>query len=173
MIPGVRRAAVVLFSAALAVSISGCAGESDQDRILNLADGIAARAEKRDVEGVLAFLTGDYMDFENRDKEATRSLIMGHLGQRFGIAVNILHARVKTAGTEGEASLVADVAVSSGAARALRKTARFIGDFFRFSLELRRTGEGWKVHGARWESVGIADLFPESLPALQKTYPNL
>ena len=163
----------LMLIAALAMSQTGCGGNADLSRIRKLVFGIAGAAEKKDIDGLLSSLNGDYRDFENRDKRATRELLNGYLGSRVGIVVNILHIRTGDILPEGSTTLEADVAVSAGGAEILRKFARFIGEFLRFRLELRRTGGEWLVSKAGWQVVEMADLFPESLPILKNLYPHL
>jgi hypothetical protein len=168
-----HRLIMIMLIATLAISLVGCEGDTDQSRILKLVAGIAKAAEKKDVDGFLSALAGDYRDFENRDKRATREFLSGYLGSRVGIVVHILHIRTGVILPEGTASLEADVVVSAGAAEVLRKLTRFIGEVLRFKVELRRTGGEWFVSAARWQVVERPDLFPESLSVLKKLYPYL
>jgi hypothetical protein len=163
----------IVILAVLIYGLSGCGRDSESARILNLVSGMADSAEDRNVEGVLASLAADYLDFEGRDKSATRGLLREHLGARDGIVIHILHARISAIVPEGPATLEADVVVSSGGAEVLRKLARFLGEFFKFKLDLKKESGSWRVSRAGWEVVTPSELFPESLPILKKLYPYL
>ena len=163
----------IVFLAALLASLAGCGRDNEASRIGKLVSGIADAAEDRDVDAVLASLAADYRDFEGRDKAATRELLNTVVGSRVGIVVHILHTRPGVILPEGTASLDADVAVSSGGAEVLRKLARFIGEFLKFHIDLKKEAGTWRVSAARWEVVSPSEFFPESLPILKKLYPFL
>ena len=129
--------------------------------------------EKKDLTELLTVLTDDYTDFEGRNKKDTEALVGDYFRRRFGIVVHLLHTEVGDITPEGEASLRTDVVLSSGGAEVLRKIVRFAGDFYRFSLDLRKIPEGWRISRAEWEDLTVNDLFPESLPILKKFFPGI
>jgi len=149
-----------------------CARESEEARILKFMKNIGRSVEKKDLSGLLAVLTDDYMDFEGRDKKATEALIGDYFQRRLGIVVHLLHTELGDIAAEGEASLKTDVVLSSGGAEVLRRIVRFAGDFYRFRLDLRKTPEGWRISRAEWESLTLNDLFPESHAILKKIFPG-
>jgi hypothetical protein len=63
--------------------------------------------------------------------------------------------------------------MSHGAAEVLRKLIRFTGEYYRFRIDLRKTGPvEWRFVYAEWESIGLDGLFPESLEILRKLFPG-
>jgi hypothetical protein len=173
VIPSYLSEFPIIILAVLISGLSGCGRDSESARILKLVSGMADSAEDRDVEGVLASLAADYQDFEGRDKPATRELLRERFGVRAGIVIHILHARIGAAVPEGPATMEADVVISSGGAEILRKLARFLGELFKFKLELKKEDGSWRVSRAGWEVVTPSELFPESRPLLKKLYPYL
>ena len=132
------------------------------------------RAEKRDVAGLMELFTPDYRDVRGRDRAATARLIQDYLDSYRGVVVHVLGARVGAVGDDGTAAVECEVALSHGAAEVLRKLIRFTGEYYRFRIEVRRTGaSNWGFTSAEWESIGLADLFPESLDLLKKLFPGL
>lgn len=173
MIPRCFSGFSIVILAVLICGLSGCGRGSESARILKIVSGIADSAEDRDVDGVLASLAADYRDFQGRDKSATGEFLREHLGARVGIVIHILHARIGAGVPEGPATVEADVVVSSGGAEVLRKLARFLGEFLKFKIELKKESGSWRVSRAGWEVVTPSELFPESLPLLKKLYPYL
>ena len=169
---GMRKRALIIGWAAL-LMLTSCAHESEEARILKFMSRVGKLVEKKDQPGLLAVLTDDYTDFEGRDKKATEALVGDYFRRRFGIVVHLLHTKVGDITAEGGASLETDVVLSSGGAEVLRKIVRFAGDFYRFMLDLRKTPEGWRISRAEWEYLTLNDLFPESLPVLEKFFPDI
>ena len=163
---------IITFLAALLI-LASCARESEEARILKFMNSVGKLVEKKDLSGLLTVLTDDYADFEGRDKKATEALVGDYFQRRFGIVMHLLHTKVETITEGGDASLETDIVLSSGGAEVLRKIIRFAGDFYRFKLELRKTPVGWRISRAEWEYLALKDLFPESLPVLNKLFPGI
>ncbi len=160
----------LLGAAALVLS---CGTSSEEARIRTFLKETVALAEKRDLAGVMSRLADDYADFEGRDKAGTLDLI-GDYFRRTGIVIHLLGVRVTPAGPDGQASVEAEAFLSSGAAEVFRRLLSVTGECYRFDLRLARSpGAGWQVAWARWESVPMSDLFPESLAVLRKLFPGL
>jgi hypothetical protein len=165
-----RRAAALVLAAALAA----CGSPSDETRIRGLLKEAAARAEKRDVPGLLELFAPDYRDFQGRDREATGHLVQDYLDSYRGVVVHLLGARIGEAVPDGTAAVECEIALSHGAAEVLRKLIRFTGDYYRFRIAVRRTGPSeWRLASAEWESIGLGELFPESTAILRKLFPGL
>jgi len=163
-------------SAIVAAVLSGlsCGRPSDESAIRALLAESVARAEKRDLDGLMALFAPDYVDSAGRDPAETRDLIDGYLGQYRGVVIHLLGARVAAPGPDGRAAVECEVALSHGAAQVLRKLIRYTGEYYHFRIEVRRTGRGeWRFTGAEWRSTGLAELFPESLDILKKLFPGL
>jgi hypothetical protein len=135
---------------------------------------IPALAEKRDVAGLMELFAPEYADFEGRDKAGTVRLITDYLARYRGVVIHVLGVHPETIGTDGRAEVECEVALSHGAARVLRRLIRVGGEYYRFRFDLRQGGsEAWRFMYAEWESIGLAELFPESLEILKKLFPEL
>ena len=165
--------------AALATALTGllvlaCGGPSDETRIRGLLEEATVRAEKRDVAGLRELFAAEYRDFQGRDADGTLRLVKDHLDRYRGVVIHLLGARLGEIGTDGVASVECEIAMSHGAAEVLRKLIRFTGEYYRFRMEVRRTGPAeWRFTYAEWESIGLEGLFPESLDILRKLFPGL
>jgi hypothetical protein len=149
-----------------------CRPPSEEARIRKFIMVTTAEAEKGNLAAVMARLADDYRDFEGRDKAATESLIRNYLG-RGGIVIHLLATRVEAVEPGRVASLRAEAMLSSGAAEVFRKLIRYAGECYRFDIHLRKgPGGDWLVEWAAWEPVALTDLFPESLKALKKLFPE-
>lgn len=167
--PRVRALGLVL-----AAALAACAAPSDETRIRSLLKEATARIEKRDISGLLELFAPDYRDFRGRDRDGTARLVSDYLDRYRGVVVHILGSRIGEIGGGGTAAVECDIALSHGAAEVLRKLIRFTGDYYRFRLEVRRTSPAeWRFTSAEWESIGLAELFPESLEILRKLFPGL
>jgi hypothetical protein len=168
--PPAGRAAALVLAAALAA----CASPSDETRIRGLLKEATARAEKRDVAGLLELFAPDYRDFRGRDRDGTARLVQDYLDRTRGVVVHLLSARIGEVGADGTAAVECEIALSHGAAEVLRKLIRFTGDYYRFRMTVRRTEPSdWRFAAAEWDSIGLEELFPESLDILRKLFPGL
>jgi hypothetical protein len=165
--------------AALATALTGlltlaCGGPSDETRIRGLLEEATVRAEKRDVAGLRELFEPDYRDFQGRDADGTLRLVKDHLDRYRGVVIHLLGVRLGEIGADGVVSVDCEIAMSHGAAEVLRKLIRFTGEYYRFRMEVRRTGPAeWRFTYAEWESIGLGGLFPESLDILRKLFPGL
>jgi hypothetical protein len=151
-----------------------CGRPSEEARIRDLLETSAARAEKRDVGGLMDLFAPDYKDFEGRDKAGTVRLITDYLARYRGIVVHVLGVEVGAIAADGRAEVTCEVALSHGAAEILRKLIRIGSEFYRFKFELRQDQVGeWRFAYAEWEEVDLTDLFPASLAILKKLFPEL
>jgi hypothetical protein len=158
----------------LAAALACCGSPSDETRIRGLLKEATARAEKRDVAGLVELFAPDYRDFQGRDREGTARLVQDYLDRYRGVVVHLLGARIGEAGADSTAAVECEIALSHGAAEVLRKLIRVTGDYYRFRLTVRRTAPSeWRFASAEWESIGLEELFPESLAILRKLFPGL
>jgi ketosteroid isomerase-like protein len=165
-----------VLAALLVVGLLGpaCGGPSEEDRIREVIGKAAARAEKRDVEGLMRFLTADYVDGKGRDREATARLVAGYFERYRGVVVHVLGARVGEIAPDGRASVEFEIALSHGAAEMLRKLIRWGGETYRFEADMRKDERGeWRLAYADWDEIALAGLFPESLAVLKELFPGL
>lgn len=161
-------------AAALALVILGpaaCRPKSASDRVLAAVDRLARLSEKKELEAIMDSIDDRYSDFEGRDKAGLRRLLGGYFAGRTGIVVHRLGGRVEFPEPD-EAGLEADVALSSGAAEALRRLVRLSPDLYRIRVKLVRAGDFWLVNSAEWRAIGLAEVLPESLGLLKSLFPN-
>jgi len=157
--------------ASLMMLYPACVRKDEGARIAETIERIIHLLEKANLDGVMEHLSLDYSDFEGRDKSQARELIRSYLQERVGIVIHVLgtDARVDPPGT---AQVRTEVALSSGAAEVFRKLFRSFGSLYRFDLEMKKSGEEWKVVFARWTSVAPEDLAPGALSILRKLFPD-
>ncbi len=174
-----RRARRTRIAAAAALAAGGilalaCGASSDETRIRALLEESVARAEKKDAAGLMEFFAPDYVDFEGRDAAATLRLITGYLDRYRGIVIHLLGVRVGEVETDGRASVECEISLSHGAVEVLRKLIRYSGEYYHFRIDVQKTGpKEWRFTSAEWRSVGLTELFPESLDILRKLFPGL
>ncbi len=153
---------------------AGCGTPSEEVRIKEFLKKSVALAEKREVGALMDRFAPDYSDFEGRDKAGAERLIRDHLEMFRGIVIHLLSVRVDAPGPDGRAPVECEMSFSHGAAEVLRKLIRYTGEYYRFRLELDKSGKGeWRFAYAEWQPVGLVDLFPESLAVLKKLFPDL
>lgn len=148
-----------------------CAPKTDEDQIRELMKEAGRHIEKKDLSALMDLLTDDYTDFRRRDKTQTKDMVQTYFSQFRGIVVHILSTRFDAIAPQ-EASIQTDVALSSGAARALRKWVPLSTDNYRFNIELVKEQNRWWIEYAEWKQIGIDELFPESLSILKKLFPD-
>lgn len=165
-----RLAAAVLMWGLVISPCLSCRRQNENQVIAAMVADMAARAEKRDAAGLIAYLASDYGDHEKRDREQTADLIENYFSRYRGIVIHVLASRIAISGA-GSASLETDVSFSSGAARAFRKMIRFSGENYRFRCRLRKD-DRWLITRAEWEYVPVDGLFPESMKIFRELFPN-
>jgi hypothetical protein len=153
------------------VLMPACRRKSETRGVLETLESLARVAEKKDIAAFMAFIDDDYSDFEGRDKAGLEELLNGYFAGRTGIVVHRLGARVEFAGA-GRAGLRTDVALSSGAAEALRRLLRISPDLYRLEVGLVQSAGRWLVLSAEWRPIGVTEVLPESLGPLKHFLPN-
>lgn len=149
-----------------------CRQKSEEVRVLESVDRLAKLSEKKDLEAVMASVEDGYSDFEGRDKAGLRDLLGGYFAGRMGIVVHRLGGHVEFP-VPSQADFETDVALSSGAAEALRRLVRIAPDLYRLKVGLVRSGNRWLVHYAEWRAIGLTEALPDSLSILKSLFPNL
>jgi len=156
----------------LLLAPAACRKESETSGVLEAVTTLARLAEQKDIEAFMAAIGDDYSDFEGRDKAGLRVLLGGYFSGRTGLVVHRLGARVKFP-EPARAALQTEVALSSGAAEALRRLVKISPDLYRLEVELIRAPDRWLVRYAEWRAVGVTEVLPESLGPLKVLLPNL
>jgi ketosteroid isomerase-like protein len=165
---------IVFFISILSISIlcPSCHQRTEEDAVLDTVDSLVRLAEKKDLEAIMAYFTEDFTDFEGRDKAGIRSLLLSYFSGRTGIVVHRLSHRIVSL-EAGRAALDTELALSSGGAEALRRLVRISPDIYRLRVEFTSIREEWLVRYAEWSSVGLTEIFPESLSELKKIFPKI
>ncbi len=166
-----RSSALFLAFLAAVLCYPSCRRGTEEDDVLGTVDSLARLAEKKDIESMMACFAEDFSDFEGRDKSGLRSLVSSYFTGRTGIVAHKLSSRIIDF-RPGKASLEADVALSSGGAQALRRLIRISPDVYRIRVDLTKSEEDWLISYAEWASIGLSDLFPESLLQLRELFPG-
>jgi hypothetical protein len=165
---------VVFFISLLSISIlcPSCRQRTEEDAVLETVDSLARLAEKENLEAIMAHFAEDFTDFEGRDKAGIRSLLSSYFNGRAGIVVHRLSHRIVSLEAR-RATLDTELALSSGGAEALRRLVRISPDIYRLRVDFTKIGEEWLVGYAEWNSVGLTEIFPESLSELKKIFPKI
>lgn len=167
-------AAAGLWAGALILLSCSCGRPSEETCIRAFLERAARWAEDRDIASLMGLFDPGYRDFEGRDKAATERLISSYLEGRRGIVIHVLGVRVDPSPRPSEREVECEMAFSHGAAEMLRRVIRWSGDYYRFRLALLSDGAGgWRFSRAEWWSIGLPDLFPESMDILEKLFPDL
>lgn len=151
----------------LTVLFVSCGPKTDEDLIRNLMKEAGTHIEKKDISGLMGLLSEDYTDFRGRDKEQTQDMVQTYFLEFRGIVVHTLGTRIDRIDGE-KAGIRTDAALSSGAAKALRRLIPLSTDNYRFQIGLVKREERWLIRYAEWKHIGIEELFPESLSLLKK-----
>lgn len=154
-----------------AILLTACGPKTDEDQIRELMDQAGRYIEKKDISSLIDMLADDYSDFRNRDKDRTRDMAQSYFDQFRGIVVHLLHTRIDKIDPP-EAAIQTDAALSSGAAKALRRLVPVSTDNYRFTIRLIKKQGQWLITYAEWTHIGIEELFPESLSILKKLFPD-
>ncbi len=164
-----QRTLISLFAIFLIFFLVSCAAKTDEELIFDLMGDIGEYAEKKDIESIMTLLADDYTDFQRRDKSQTRDMIQQYFGQYRGIVINVLSTQIDEINLP-EASIRTEIAMSSGAAKVLRKVIRYSTDNYRLKMRLIKRDQRWQIKYAEWRHVSLDELFPESLSILQKLF---
>ncbi len=164
----VRVGWVIISILSLALFTS-CIPKTEEDLILEFMEEISRYAEKKDLDSIMINMAYDYSDFEGRDKQKSRQMINGYFKQYKGIVIHVLSAQVEEIRLP-EASIVSDVALSSGAAKVFRKLVKYSTENYRLTLRLIKRDERWQVQYAEWKYITFDELFPESVTIFNKIF---
>ncbi len=161
----------ILTILAYAVFWVSCGPKTDEDQIRELMKEAAQHIEKKDITSLMGLLSDDYSDYRERDKSQTQDMVQTYFSEFRGIVVHLLSTQIDEIDLPA-ASIQTDAALSSGAAKALRKLVPVSTDNYRFEIELIKKQGRWWIRYAQWKHIGIEELFPESLSILKKLFPD-
>ena len=148
---------------------ASCIQKTEEDLILEFMDEISRYAEKKNLDSIMMNLAYDYSDFEGRDKLKSKEMIDGYFKQYRGIVIHVLSTQVEEINLP-EASVVSEVALSSGAAKIFRKLVKYSTENYRLILKLIKKDKKWQVQYAEWRYITFDELLPESLTIFNKIF---
>jgi len=151
------------------IFFTACRPKTDEDRIRELLKEAAQYIEQKDIPRLIGLLSGDYTDHRGRDKNQTKDMVESYFNEFRGIVIHVLGTRFDELDL-AKASIQTDVALSSGAARALRKLVPVSPDNYRFEITLVKKQDRWLITYARWKYIDIEELFPESLSLFKNLF---
>jgi ketosteroid isomerase-like protein len=146
---------------------SACREKTDKDMIHELMEELGRLAEKKDVEQIMNHLADDYSDFRGRGKEKTKEMLKSYFSHFRGIVIHMLGKRIIERDARN-AVVQTEMALSSGAARVLRKLIRISTDNYRLKTKLVKREGRWLIRCAEWRYVSLDELFPESASILKE-----
>jgi hypothetical protein len=162
------KVSIVLITICVILLVS-CAPKTDEDQIREVMKEAGQRIEKKDISGLMDLLSDDYTDYRGRDKSQTKDMVQTYFQEFRGIVIHVLSTRIDGINFD-EATIQTDAALSSGAAKALRKLVPVSTDNYRFTIKLIKKRDRWLMRFAKWKHIGIDELFPESLSILKKLF---
>jgi hypothetical protein len=154
---GIVAAVVVAGVAALAAArLLVREAPTDEEQIRLLFERAARAAEEKRVsdavEGVSERFRGGGLD-----RRGVKQLVAFHVLRGEWVSVSVAGARVRV--EEGRARAVVDAVLARGAGKGKALAALLPGEAsaHRFDAALEREGGGWRVVGASWRPVDLAD----------------
>jgi len=164
-----KKTLLSLFVFSLFFFIISCAAKTDEELIFELMGDIGDLAEKKEIECIMMNLTDDYTDFQGRNKSKTQDMIQQYFNQYRGIVIHVLSTQIDEINPP-EALIRTEIAMSSGAAKVLRKLIKVSTDNYRLKMKLIKKDGKWQIQYAEWRYVSLDELFPESLSILKKIF---
>jgi len=151
----------------LAGVLCSCLQRREEDKLNLVLKDMERLVERKDSQGLLTYLSEDYLDFEDNNKQSTAEMLEEYFRRYRAIVVHMLGRRINlTASDQAEVQL--EVSLSSGAAEAMRRLFSSYGECYRFHLDFSLRGKNWLIKGASWEHLPRENLLPESLELLEK-----
>jgi hypothetical protein len=147
-------------------------GKTEQDQIREMIESVEDFVEKKYISNILELLTDDFYDVEDRSKKEIEELLIKYYERHTGIVIHILGTQFLNIGND-QAEVQTEVSISSGAAKFFRKIVKYYGETYRFTLNLKKINQEWKIHYAEWRYISLEELFPESFKILKKIFPKI
>ncbi|HEV8266839.1 MAG TPA: hypothetical protein VGR00_01345 [Thermoanaerobaculia bacterium] len=143
------RAALVLSLTALALT-AGCAKKGDPVR--EPIDRITAAADKRDADGVVAWIASDYHDETGNGRAEIEGLVKRAFAGYDSLAVTVTKLQIEPGFDVAHASFDAEL---SGTPRAIGGLDGLLprSSVWHFDLKLVKEKDKWKVGSAGWSQV--------------------
>ena len=161
--------AVIIILGSIVVN---CTHKRDEDIFAGLMKEMIEKAEKKDMTGLMFYFDEDYSDFQGRGKKETREFLLRYLNNYSNPVIHVLGTKIDSA-TLSEADIQTEIAISSGAAKLIRKLVKISLDNYRLKIHFVHSDSGWKVSYAEWRYLSIDELYPESYALLKKIFPGI
>lgn len=129
--------------------------ETDEDRIRALFAGAALAAEERRIGDAVAGVSERFSE-GGLDKQGLKRFVAGMVLRGTWVSVTIAGIAVSVEGDRARAN-VDVVTARSGKGKALGDLAPEEGTAQRIACRLEREPEGWRVVGATWTPISLAD----------------
>ncbi len=139
---------------------------SDEEQIRVLLDEAARAAVERRIGDVVAGVSERFRG-EGLDRRGVKQLVAAHVLRGEWVGVSVSGVRVAVDGDRATAVADAVLSRSLGAGKSLVDLLPGDASAHRFELDLEREAEGWRVVGARWRAIPLADAIegPPAPPA--------
>ena len=154
-----RRTLVVLAVAAVVAAVVAARlrgePETDEDRIRTLFSKAALAAEERRVSDVVEGVSERFAE-GGLDKQGLKRFVAGMTLRGEWVSVTLAGIAVAVEGDAARAN-VDVVTARSGKGKALADLAPAEGSAQRIQCRLEREPDGWRVVGASWGAISLAD----------------
>lgn len=133
--------------------LSGCHTETEADRIKKVITSVQHAAEEKKIMTILDQLSRSYRDAQGYDYDGIKGLLAFYFYRHQKVRVYIPSLEATVNGSDAAASFEA---VLAGAAPEKASGTPLPGALgvYRFTVDLRQEGGGWKVVSAKWERIG-------------------
>jgi hypothetical protein len=156
----------------LGLIVVSCSPRSDRDVFSGLMEEMVKLAEKKDMDGLMLYFDEGYSDFQGRRKKETKEFLLNYINNYSNPVIHVLGTRIDRA-LAGEADIQTEIAISSGAAKLIRKLIKAALDNYRLKIRFVKNDGSWKVSYAEWRYVSLDELYPESYSLLKKIFPGI
>ena len=129
---------------------------TDEERIRALFDEAARAAVERRIGDAVAGVSERFQG-EGLDRRGVKQLVAAHVLRGEWVGVSISGVSVAVDGERATAIADAVLSRSIGGGKALVDLLPGEASAQRFDLALEREPEGWRVVGARWRPIPLAD----------------
>jgi len=129
---------------------------TDEERIRALLDEAARAAVERRIGDVVAAVSERFQG-EGLDRRGVKQLVAAHVLRGEWVGVSISGVSVAVDGERARAIADAVLSRSLGDGKALADLLPGEASAQRFDLAFEREPEGWRVVGARWRPISLAD----------------
>jgi hypothetical protein len=129
---------------------------ADEERVRALFDDAARAAADRRVSDAVAGVSERFRG-HGLDRAGVKQLVAFHVLRGEWVSATVAGARIAIDGDRALANVDAVLARGSGKGKALQALLPGEASAHRFSCRLEREGEGWRVVGAEWRPVSLAE----------------